>query len=121
MAGLLLIVAGLWVLMVGVQGNADPATQFLVQQKAFVSWLVAAAILYALAQIRTIRPAVEAIAALALVAIVVMQWPVITAQWGALTSSSSSSPGILPTLPGLPSLANPGIPGLPGTSTATAG
>lgn len=101
MGGLLLLVAGLWALFVGVQGNADQATTFLVAQKKFVAWLVAAAILYALAQVKPIKPAVEAIVALALVAIVVTQWPVITAQWTALTSSSSSS-NLLPNLPALP-------------------
>ncbi len=113
MGGLLLAIAGIWLLAVGIQGNASSANAFILEQKAFIAWLVAAAILYALAQIKPIKPAVEALVALALIAIVVHQWPVIQSQWTALSSSSttanqtngitgglgttgSSAPGLLP-------------------------
>ena len=104
MGGLLIALAGLWLLGTGYHENGSPASTFVLAQKEFLAWLIAAAILYALAQVKTIRPAVIAITALALLAIVVHQWPTITAQWanvsaGSATASSATAPSATLTTP----------------------
>lgn len=77
MNGLSLALIGLWMIGTGWHDNASTGYAFIFKQKTFFPWLVAVLIIYALYQVPGLRTPIKAIVSLALVAIVLKQWPTI--------------------------------------------
>lgn len=96
MNSLAILALGLYMVFAGWHGNAAPATGFVAGQKKFIPWLIAVLVLYGLYQVQALKPAVKAVAALALVAIFLKQFPTIDAsikelEAGTLTQSTTGS------------------------------
>jgi hypothetical protein len=81
MTGLALIIFGVYMVAVGYHDNGSTSLQFISTQKGYIPWIVAILILWALYQVKTVRPFIGAIAGLLIVALIVKNFPAIKTQY----------------------------------------
>ncbi|MDE2021080.1 MAG: hypothetical protein KGJ13_12150 [Patescibacteria group bacterium] len=84
-------VYGLYILLVGFNGNADKLISEVKTEKGFIPWLIAISVLAGLNGIPETKPIVKPFIVLALITLVLEKFPVLKAQGEALLNKSTHS------------------------------